>query len=126
MGRDTSSGTVGFDGVGLTTDIGRSFDRSLYDEMEQTVRRVATHYGPKRLLPSGSAGRVSERLFSVHPLGGCSMGRSNENGFTDHRGEVFGHPGLFVADGSLYPRSPGIAPSMTIAALAERQASLMQ
>lgn len=38
---------------------------------------------------------------------------------------VFGHPGLFVADGSLYPRSPGIAPSMTIAALAERQASVM-
>jgi choline dehydrogenase-like flavoprotein len=44
----------------------------------------------------------------------------------DHRGEVFGYPGLFVADGSLYPRSPGIGPSMTIAALAERQASLIQ
>ena len=33
-------------------------------------------------------------------------------------GEGFGHPGLFVADGSLYPRSSGIAPRMTIAALA--------
>lgn len=54
------------------------------------------------------------------------MGSSPENGFTNHRGEVFGHPGLFVADGSLYPRSPGIGPSMTIAALAERQATLME
>ena len=41
-------------------------------------------------------------------------------------GEVFGHPGLFVADGSLYPCSPGIPPSLTIAALAERQAVLLQ
>lgn len=53
------------------------------------------------------------------------MGRTATDGFTDHRGEVFGHPGPFVADGSLYPRSPGIAPSMLIAALAERQAALI-
>ena len=53
------------------------------------------------------------------------MGVDPTEGFTDHRGQVFGHPGLYVADGSLYPRSPGIPPSMTIAALAERQASLM-
>src|SRR5690242_15050240 len=46
-------------------------------------------------------------------------------GRVDHRGEVFGHARLFVADGSLYPRAPGIGPSMTIAALAERQATLM-
>jgi cholesterol oxidase len=55
----------------------------------------------------------------------ASRRRTAEDGFTDHLGQVFGHPGLFVADGSVYPRSPGIPPSMTIAALAERQASLM-
>jgi cholesterol oxidase len=33
---------------------------------------------------------------------------------------VFGHPGLFVADGSVVPTSIGFHPAMTIAGLAER------
>jgi len=125
MGREASTGTTGFDGTGLTTAVGRSLDPALYDEMEQAVTRVARHYQPARLFLGLLTDTDRDGLFTVHPLGGCSMGRSAEDGFTDHRGEVFGHRGLFVADGSLYPRSPGIAPSMTIAALAERQASLM-
>jgi len=126
MGRDASDGTVGFDGTGLTTSIGRSFDTALYDEMGEAIARVASHYEPERLLPKVLSGRDPQGLFSVHPLGGCSIGPNPEEGFTDHRGEVFRYPGLFVADGSLYPRSPGIPPSMTIAALAERQADLME
>lgn len=125
MGRDASTGTIGFDGKGLTTAVGRSLDPDLYREMEAAVARVARHYEPARLLRNVLAGPGSEGLFTVHPLGGCSMGQSPETGFTDHRGGVFGHPGLYVADGSLYPRSPGMAPSLTIAALAERQAALM-
>lgn len=125
MGRDASTGTLGFDGKGLTTDVGRSLDPALYDEMNEAIARVARHYQPKRLFSNFLSGRGPEGLFTVHPLGGCSIGRGPGEGFTDHRGEVFGHPGLFVADGSLYSRSPGIAPSLTIAALAERQAALM-
>jgi cholesterol oxidase len=125
MGRDSSTGTIGFDGVGLTTSVGRSLDPALYDEMESALLRVARHYHPRRAWAGFLTGRDPDGLFTVHPLGGCSMGRTAADGFTDHLGQVFGYPGLFVADGSLYPRSPGIAPSMTIAALAERQASLM-
>ena len=126
MGRDASNGTIGFDGTGLTTSVGRSMDAALYEEMEQAVARVRRHYGPRRLISSLRCGGDRKALVTVHPLGGCSIGRSVEDGFTDHQGQVFGHRGLFVADGSLYPRSPGIAPSMTIAALAERQGSLMK
>lgn len=125
MGRDASKGTLEFDGAGLTTSAGRSADAALYSSMEETIARVARAYEPKRLLSGFLAPRGGEGLLTVHPLGGCSMGRSVEDGFTDHRGQVFGHPGLFVADGSLYPRSPGIPPSLTIAALADRQAELM-
>lgn len=125
MGRDASDGVVDFDGTGLVTSMARSRDASLYDAMEQAVARVAQHYEPKRLVPSFLSPRGGDGLFSVHPLGGCSIGRSIADGFTDHRGQVFGHRGLFVADGSLYPRAPGIPPSLTIAALAERQAALM-
>jgi cholesterol oxidase len=64
-------------------------------------------------------------LVTVHPLGGCRIGRSSLDGVVDHRGEVFGHPNLFVADGSVLPVPVGRNPSMTIAALAERTAQLM-
>ncbi len=61
--------------------------------------------------------------LTVHPLGGAVMSDSPERGVTDSHGEVFGHPGLFIADGSLVPTPTGVPPSMTIAALAERVAT---
>lgn len=57
---------------------------------------------------------------TVHPLGGACMADAPTGGVCDSFGEVFGHPGLYVADGSLLPTPIGRAPSMTIAALAER------
>jgi cholesterol oxidase len=44
---------------------------------------------------------------------------------TDEWGEVFGVPGLYVADGSVMPGPVGANPSLTIAALAERFARRM-
>lgn len=124
MGPDASNGTMRFDGEGLVSSVGRSLDEALYDEMAACVADVARHYQPRRVWSKfPTLGR--EGLFTVHPLGGCAMAGGPDEGVTDHLGQVFGHPGLFVADGSLYPRSPGIPPSMTIAALAERQARLM-
>ena len=35
-------------------------------------------------------------------------------------GRVFGHPGLYVIDGSAISANPGVNPSLTISALAER------
>src|SRR5262249_25526057 len=37
---------------------------------------------------------------------------------------VFGQPGLHVMDGSVMPANPGVNPSLTITALAERAMSL--
>ena len=66
------------------------------------------------------------RYISVHPLGGCPLGDTVEDGVVNAAtGEVFGHPGLFVADGSILPTAVGPNPSLTIAALAERFAEQM-
>jgi cholesterol oxidase len=69
--------------------------------------------------------RVLRTLMTVHPLGGCAVGNTAADGVVDHRGEVFGHPRLYVADGSLLPVPTGRNPSMTIGALAERVAELI-
>ena len=62
---------------------------------------------------------------SVHPLGGCNMAADASAGVVDHRGEVFGYPNLFIADGSVIPRPIGRNPALTIAALGERTGALI-
>ena len=63
--------------------------------------------------------------ITPHPLGGCNMGTTPGNGVVDHTGQVFGYPGLYVADGSIIPKAIGRNPSKTIAALAERIAEFI-
>lgn len=69
--------------------------------------------------------RWLKNLVTPHPLGGCNMGVTKTDGVVDHRGQVFGYPGLYVADGAIVPEAVGLNPSRTIAALAERIAALM-
>ncbi|MCP3169464.1 GMC family oxidoreductase [Myxococcus qinghaiensis] len=67
---------------------------------------------------------VSETVLGIpttaHILGGCCMGDSPQTGVIDHRHRVFGYEGLFVVDGSAISANPGVNPSLTITALAER------
>jgi cholesterol oxidase len=82
------------------------------------LRELAEAVGGKLMaIPDAVA---SPGQVTVHPLGGAAMADDPQRGVVDANGEVFGHPGLFVADGSLLPTPIGRAPSMTIAALAEK------
>ena len=65
---------------------------------------------------------VARNLVTPHPLGGCNMADSADQGVVDGHGQVFGYPGLHVMDGATLPRAIGLNPSRTIAALAERGA----
>jgi len=60
------------------------------------------------------------RVITVHPLGGCPMGRNEKEGVVDSNGEVFNYPGLYISDGSIMPGPVGPNPSLTIAALSNR------
>ncbi|MCC2637597.1 MAG: glucose-methanol-choline oxidoreductase [Moraxellaceae bacterium] len=60
---------------------------------------------------------------TAHILGGAVMAANEREGVIDVNHEVFGHPGLFVVDGSAIPANVGVNPSLTITALAERFAS---
>lgn len=68
----------------------------------------------------------------LHPLGGCSMGTTVDDGVVDSYGRVFWnngspdrtkvYPDLYVADGSVLPEPPGVNPTMLISAIAFRTA----
>ena len=60
---------------------------------------------------------------TAHILGGACMGDSIETGVIDKNHEVFGYEGLYVIDGSAISANPGVNPSLTISALAERAMS---
>ncbi len=92
--------------------------RASIPEATAIARRVAAKLDGEPL--SG----IPEILFDIpttaHILGGCCMGRTAEDGVIDRDHQVFGYPGLYVVDGSAISANPGVNPSLTIAALAER------
>jgi cholesterol oxidase len=53
------------------------------------------------------------------------MALDPRRGVVDPWGRVHGHPGLWVADGSVMPGPVGPNPSFTIAAIADRFAEAM-
>jgi cholesterol oxidase len=62
---------------------------------------------------------------TAHSLGGCVIGADAGSGAVDARNRVFGYENLLVLDGSVMPTNPGVNPSLTITALAERAMSLL-
>ncbi len=60
---------------------------------------------------------------TAHILGGACMGGSPAEGVIDKDHRVFGYEGLYVIDGSAVSANPGVNPSLTITALAERAMS---
>lgn len=60
---------------------------------------------------------------SAHHVGAARMADAPGRGVCDASGEVFGHPGLFVADGAAIPSSLAVNTSLTILANAERIAA---
>ena len=70
---------------------------------------------------------VTETILNIpttaHVLGGCCIGASAEAGVIDKDHRVFGYDGLYVMDGSAVSANPGVNPSLTILAMAERAMS---
>jgi cholesterol oxidase len=123
MGRDLPNGTMSLTKDGyLDVDWRKRKGDPPFDDIRDTARRMARALEAKlRDSPSWYLSRV----ITVHPLGGCPMGRNVQEGVVDSFGRVFGSPGLVIADGSILPGPVGPNPSTTIAALAHRAADQM-
>lgn len=62
---------------------------------------------------------------TAHILGGACIGASSRDGVIDTQHRVFGYDGLYVIDGSAMSANPGVNPSLTITAMAERAMSFI-
>ncbi len=60
---------------------------------------------------------------TAHILGGAVMGRNPQEGVIDCDHRVFGYRNMYICDGSAISANPGVNPSLTITALAERAMS---
>ena len=57
---------------------------------------------------------------TAHILGGAVMGENPSEGVIDKNNKVFGYKNLYVIDGAMISANPGVNPSLSITAIAER------
>jgi len=122
MGRDIPNGQMTIGQGGLRLDWSEEPSSDYYEDVRDSLERLAGKLGGK-LVTTGLDRR--HRAITVHPVGGCAMSDDPRRGVVDSYGQVHGHPGLYVADGSVMPGPVGANPSLTIAALADRFAGAM-
>jgi cholesterol oxidase len=117
MGRDTPDGTLWLRGDRLDLAWSTATSEAYFERVMETMRRIAAVLGAHYV---DNPMWLRKRVITAHPVGGAPMGHNRSVGVCDEYGEVFGHPGLYIADGSVMPGPVGPNPSMTTAALADR------
>ncbi|MBW8485637.1 GMC oxidoreductase [Actinomadura parmotrematis] len=119
MGRDTADGRLELRRGRLQAAWTPETSRAHFERLRATMKRMADVLGAQY---ADNPIWFRKRVVTVHPLGGAPMADRAERGVCDAYGEVFGYPGLYIADGSVMPGPVGANPSLTIAAFADRQA----
>jgi cholesterol oxidase len=118
MGRDTPDGVMslsGEDRLALKWDMQSS--ASYFGKMLTSAKGIARALHAEFV---DNPLTYLSRVVTVHPLGGCPMDDEQAKGVVSTWGEVHGHKGFYIADGSVIPGPIGPNPSLTIAACAER------
>lgn len=122
MGRDIPDGRFKLEGDRLELDWGQRSSAAYFEDMRAHMRSLAEALGGE--FTADPLDRLS-RSITVHPVGGAPMACDWRRGVVDPSGEVHGHPGLWICDGSVMPGPVGANPSFTIAAFADRAADAM-
>ena len=121
MGADAGNGDMNLRKGRLSIRWSHRDSRAVIRHLNKTFRELSAGLGGR--YQNGLLWQWPLRkLLTAHPLGGCRMSDSPEDGVVDPWGGVWDHPNLYVADAAVIPTSLGVAPSATIAALAERAA----
>lgn len=119
MGRDIPSARLYLSDGMLECDWELKASQAYYARVRKSVTAIADALGA-RYLDNPSYTWNFHQVLTAHPLGGCPMGASSDDGVVNAHGEAFNYPGLYVVDGSVMPGPVGPNPSLTIAALSDR------
>lgn len=124
MGLDKGNGEFRLNPQGfLQVDWPQASNMPLYGSILGLCKRFTKFIGGQHFLPMPTWLWPMKNNVTVHPLGGCALADSPEQGVVSaqdgSRGQVFGYKGLYVADGSLMPTALGANPAATITALSE-------
>jgi cholesterol oxidase len=102
-------------------------DQPVYARVDAALTKAAEAVGARYVKSPLAATATGTKPATAHPLGGCGIGVDASSGVVNHKCQVFDaasstgvHPGLYVCDGAVIPRSIGVNPLLTITALTER------
>jgi choline dehydrogenase-like flavoprotein len=90
-----------------------------YSENDKKLQRHGVKFMSEVLRAAGGHD-LWDGEDTAHLMGGCRMGDDPETSVTNADGRTWEIPNLWICDGSLFPTSGGVNPSLTIQALACR------
>ncbi len=129
VSHDSASGRFSLDDDRLALAWPGAKDEPVYKRLDDALSAIVQEAGGSYVKNPLAGTVMGHQPATAHPLGGCGMGEERGVGVVDHGGRVFDgaglggnavHPGLYVIDGAIIPRSLGVNPLLTITALAER------
>ncbi len=89
-------------------------EKTLFSKADLKGKELEAFITPKTFIPN------KVPIATAHLQGGCRMGKESNDSVTDCWGKVHGRDWLYIADGSLFPKSSHVNPYLTIMALADR------
>jgi cholesterol oxidase len=113
MGADTGEAIARYEKGAMRVDYD-PMQQPIFEEIRVAIRALGDQSGLKTW--------AIKKPITIHAWGGACLGPSPDRGVVDHKGEVYGNPGLFIADASALPAAAGTPPSLTIAAWAHHVA----
>ncbi len=130
MSHDDAKGRMSLDDGHLAVSWPGVANQPVFDKVGRMLRAATAATGGTYTRNPLQGELLGNNLITVHPLGGCAIGETRASGVVNHKCQVFDadpaappeatFKGLYVCDGSIMPRSLGVNPLLTIAALSER------
>jgi choline dehydrogenase-like flavoprotein len=102
--------------------------QEVFERIDQIQQALAKEMGGEYLpMPFWGGFTKKKKLVIPHPLGGCRIAATRDEGVVDEHGKVFDGaasdqtatlPGLYIVDGSVIPGALAVNPTLTIVAQA--------